>query len=52
LHSWDKDEPVNNQMVQLFVGGEAYHKNHHDRPADVRFGKYDLVGYLAERYLK
>lgn len=51
LHSWDKDVPVNNQWVQLFVLGEAYHHNHHEDSKQVRFGKYDLVGWLAEKFL-
>lgn len=50
LHTWDKDEPVNAQMTQLFVLGEAYHKNHHDYPGNARFGKYDLIGYLIEKF--
>jgi|TARA_B100001094_G_C18192764_1_gene808434 stearoyl-CoA desaturase (delta-9 desaturase) len=49
LHSWNKDVPVNNHWVQLFVLGEAYHQNHHDDSKRLRFGKYDLVGWIAER---
>lgn len=51
LHNWDKDVPVNNQWVQFFVLGEAYHHNHHEDSKRLRFGKYDLVGYLAEKFL-
>jgi len=51
LHSWDKDKPVNNQWVQLFVLGEAYHENHHADSKLFRFGKYDLVGWVLEKTL-
>jgi fatty-acid desaturase len=51
LHSWNKDVPVNNQWVQLFVLGEAYHHNHHEDSKRVRFGKYDLIGWIAEKFL-
>jgi stearoyl-CoA desaturase (delta-9 desaturase) len=49
-HSWDKDIPVNVPVVNLFLGGEAWHENHHNRPGDVRFHKYDLLGYLLEKF--
>jgi stearoyl-CoA desaturase (delta-9 desaturase) len=52
LHNWNKDEPINNHWVQLFVLGEAYHKNHHDYPGHFRFGTYDIIGFLGEKFLK
>ena len=52
LHGWSKDEPTNNMWVQLFVLGDAYHKNHHDDPKAMRLGKYDPLGYLGEKFLK
>lgn len=36
----------NDTIFALLVWGEGYHKNHHARPADNRFGKYDLGGTI------
>jgi fatty-acid desaturase len=51
-HDWAKDIPSNRVWVNLFVGGEAWHKNHHDRPGDVRFHKYDVLGIILEKFFK
>jgi stearoyl-CoA desaturase (delta-9 desaturase) len=51
LSSWSKDIPKNDMRVQIFSLGEAYHKNHHDLPKNYRFGKYDLTGYLIEKFI-
>lgn len=51
-HGWDKDVPVNRPWVNLFIGGEAWHENHHNRPGDVRFHKYDVLGYFLEKLKK
>jgi fatty-acid desaturase len=51
LHSWNIDVPVNNQWAQLFVLGDAYHHNHHEDSKRLRLGKYDLIGYLAEKLI-
>ena len=42
----------NDWYMALLVWGEGYHKNHHDHPADGRFGKYDLGGVLIDVYKK
>jgi stearoyl-CoA desaturase (delta-9 desaturase) len=48
-HKWDKDEPTNVPVVNLFVGGEAWHENHHDHPSNIRFHKYDILGWALEK---
>lgn len=52
LHSWSDDRPSNNMWAQLFVLGDAYHENHHNNPGAIRNGKYDLIGFIAERCFK
>lgn len=51
-HKWDEDIPVNVPVVNLFVGGEAWHENHHKHPSNLRFHKYDLLGYVLEKAFK
>ena len=34
----------------LILGGDGYHKQHHERPSRLVLGKYDLGGYLADRF--
>jgi stearoyl-CoA desaturase (delta-9 desaturase) len=48
-HDWNNDVPSNKPWVNLFIGGEAWHKNHHNRPGRARFHKYDILGYLLEK---
>ena len=48
-HAWSKDVPSNKPLVSLFVGGEAWHENHHEYPGNMRFHKYDLLGFLLEK---
>lgn len=48
-HDWGNDVPSNRPWVNLFIGGEAWHENHHSRPGDVRFHRYDLLGYFLEK---
>ena len=50
-HDWGNDIPSNRPWVNLFVGGESWHKNHHDHPGQLRFHKYDILGYFLERYI-
>lgn len=51
-HDWDRDIPIDSVPLRIFLIGEAYHKAHHDNPSMMRFGKYDLMGYLGEKFLK
>jgi len=51
-HKWDEDIPVNVPVVNLFVGGEAWHENHHKHPSNLRFHKYDLLGYVLQKAFK
>ena len=50
-HDWGNDIPSNRPWVNLFIGSEAWHKNHHDHPGQPRFHKYDVLGYLLEKYI-
>lgn len=52
LHSWNKDVPINSNWAQPFVLGESYHYNHHEDSKRLRFGKYDLVGWFAEKFIR
>lgn len=36
-------------ILALLVWGEGYHIRHHDKPNDVRFGKWDLGGWLIQK---
>lgn len=49
-HDWGNDIPSNRPWVNLFIGGEAWHENHHDRPGEMRFHKYDVLGWALEKY--
>jgi stearoyl-CoA desaturase (delta-9 desaturase) len=51
-HNWNQDVPGNKPWVNLFVGGEAWHENHHTHPGNLRFHKYDVLGLILERYFK
>lgn len=48
-HDWGNDIPSNRPWVNLFIGGEAWHENHHDRPGEMRFHKYDVLGWALEK---
>ena len=44
-HNGLKAEPTNlNWFCNIFMGGEDYHKNHHDKPGQLVYGKYDTTG--------
>ena len=51
-HDWDNDVPSDKPMVNLFIIGEGWHKVHHDNPGQIRLHKYDVLGYLLERFFK
>lgn len=46
-----KGKVFNDTVLAILVWGEGYHKNHHSRPGDARFGKYDLGGILIKLLL-
>jgi stearoyl-CoA desaturase (delta-9 desaturase) len=48
-HDWGNDVPSNRPWVNLFIGGEAWHENHHNRPGEMRFHKYDVLGWALEK---
>lgn len=48
-HDWGNDIPSNRPWVNLFIMGEAWHGNHHDRPGEMRFHKYDVLGWILEK---
>ena len=40
-----KGEPTNlGWLSNIFIGGEDYHKNHHEKPGNLVYGKYDWTG--------
>ena len=44
-HGGKKGEPTNlNWICNIFMGGEDYHKNHHDNPGKLVMGKWDTTG--------
>ena len=48
-----RNNKQNNDLIfAITTWGEGYHKEHHDRPAQARFGKWDLGGFLIEQYQK
>lgn len=49
LHDWGRDIPVNRPLLNLFVGGEAWHANHHAHPGRLRLHKYDVLGFILEK---
>jgi stearoyl-CoA desaturase (delta-9 desaturase) len=51
-HSWSKDIPANVPLANMILGGEAWHKTHHDKAGLLRLHKYDILGYLAEKLFK
>ena len=48
-HDWGNDIPSNRPWVNLFIGGEAWHENHHAHPGEMRFHKYDILGWALEK---
>ena len=48
-HDWGNDVPSNRPWVNLFIGGEAWHENHHTHPGEMRFHKYDVLGWALEK---
>lgn len=49
VHNWGKDEPQNIPIANIILGGEAWHKEHHDQAWKVRFHKYDILGLVLEK---
>ena len=45
-----RNGPSNVPWLNFFIAGEGYHKNHHDNFKQVRLHKYDLGGWLAEKF--
>lgn len=44
-HNGLKAKPTNlNWFCNIFMGGEDYHKNHHEKPGQLVYGKYDTTG--------
>ena len=44
--------PTDAPWMNWILGGDGYHKVHHENPRQLILGKYDLGGYLAERFWK
>jgi len=49
LFGHNKKGPTNNYILGLLVGGEGWHKNHHDEPANYSFRhKFDWGGKIHQ----
>jgi stearoyl-CoA desaturase (delta-9 desaturase) len=44
--------PTDAPWMNWILGGDGYHKVHHENPKQLILGKYDLGGHLAERFWK
>ena len=42
--------PTDGVWMNWILGGDGYHKVHHEYPRKLILGKYDLGGYLANRF--
>ena len=45
-------KPVTNHVINILSAGEAYHDKHHDNISKIRYGKYDISGYIIEKIFK
>jgi stearoyl-CoA desaturase (delta-9 desaturase) len=43
-------EPCDVPIVNLLAPGEGWHKYHHDNPSKYKLNKYDITGWLIERF--
>lgn len=44
------EKPHNDFLLGIMTWGDGFHENHHKKPMDVRLHKYDMIGYLIERF--
>ena len=44
--------PKDGPWMNWILGGDGYHEQHHLHPRRLVLGKYDLGGYLANRFWK
>lgn len=43
-------KPTNIPMLNFIAPGEGWHKNHHDKPMATSLHKYDIAGFIIERF--
>ena len=43
-------KPVTNMFINLLSAGEGYHDVHHNNPRKIRLNKFDLAGWVIERF--
>ena len=48
-YSHRNGKPNTDAWVALVSGGEGYHTPHHNNPRQVRWGKFDLGGFIIEK---
>lgn len=48
-HSWDEDIAADVPVTWIILGGEAWHKVHHDNPGQLILHKYDWLGHLLAK---
>ena len=46
----DDNKGKDGAWMNWILGGDGYHRQHHLYPWKLRLAKYDLGGYLAEKY--
>ena len=53
FHMHDTDDlSVDNHWRNIFSLGESYQNTHHKYPTQIIMGKYDLSGYIIDKFLK
>ncbi len=45
-------KPVTNMFINILSAGEAYHDIHHNNVGKIRYGKWDISGFIIEKVFK
>lgn len=45
-------KPHNDFALAMLTWGDAFHTNHHDNPMVARLHKYDMTGFIIEKFFK
>tara|TARA_B100000902_G_scaffold12872_2_gene15689 strand:+ start:177 stop:809 length:633 start_codon:yes stop_codon:yes gene_type:complete len=44
------NKPVENMFINILTAGEGWHDKHHRNPKKIYLDKYDISGFIIERY--
>ena len=44
------NKAVTNKFINFLSAGEGHHNVHHNNPKQVRLSKWDISGYIVEKY--